>query len=178
MNADDPKPTGFDKSSPDLNQFRRTFESKYGETFNLRPSDIEDFERLLYMFDSFEPKEAAQGLPSCNEESRKTWVRKMLLESIIVVSDINGEIAGHACLIDIEPGIRAELEIMVHQTWRNRGFGSAMLELILEIARHLGYKRVWLVVDAKNSIAVDVYRKHGFKLVGPFDLELELELEL
>ncbi len=172
------QPAGY-REICDSERFRRVVETKFGDRVAVRPAGPHDFALLLAMFDDFEPKQAAQSLPPADEEKRRTWVQDITVNTLgIIALDNLGRAVGHACLIDIEPGRRAELEIMVHQELRNRGLGSCMIPLLLELARHFGYRRIWLAVDARNARAVHLYRKSGFRLIGPMDIELEMELEL
>lgn len=171
-------------SSPGFNEvakaqdLKRTFIDKCGERLIVRPADTNDYGIILCMYDLFEPKQCAQGIPPADPECRKNLVRKIIDKSINVVSETESIAVGHACLIDIEPGVRSELEIAVHQDWRGRGIGTAMLSLLIEVARRCGYRKIWLSVDNTNRSAIHIYRKYGFTFIGPFDSEREMELEL
>jgi RimJ/RimL family protein N-acetyltransferase len=161
-----------------LENFRHTFTDKKGEKLIIRLADKDDYGLILSMYDLFEPKESAQGLPPADSERRKNWVRKILEESLNVISETGPTVVGHACLIDIQPGVRSELIVAVHQDWQGRGLGSAMISLLVEVARRCNYHRIWLTVNATNLKAIHVYKKYGFTFVGPFDSEREMELAL
>ena len=60
----------------------------------------------------------------------------------------------------------ATLGITVAREWRGRGVGSALIAAGLEFARTAGYKRVELVVYARNTAAIGLYEKHGFVREG------------
>lgn len=158
--------------------YTRTFTDKYGEKFIIRPANKKDYSLILKMYDMFEPKESAQGLPPADPERRKNLVLKILDESLSVISEIGSTVAGHIGLIDIEPGIRSEMLVVIHQDWQDRGLGSAMVSLLLELARHCGYYKIWMTVDTRNRKIIKVCQKHGFKFVGPLDLEREMEIIL
>ncbi len=149
---------------------RRTFIDKNGGRFVIRTADKKDYDLLLSMYDMFEPKRCAQGIPPADPELRRKLIKKIIEESVNVVSENGPVIVGHACLIDIDPGIRAELEIAVHQDWRNRGVGTAMMSLLIDVARQLGYSRIWLTVDNTNRRAIHIYQKYGFTFTGPLIL--------
>ena len=157
---------------------RRTFTDKNGNKFIIRPADENDYDLTLRMYDLFEPKESAQGLPPADPDRRKHWIQNVLGESRNVISATGPMVVGHACLIDIQPGVRSELVIAVHQDWQGRGLGSEMTSLLVEIARCYGYHKIWLTVEATNLKAIHVYKKFGFAFMGPFDSEREMELEL
>lgn len=157
---------------------KRVFIDKKKDAFVIRPANKNDFSLLLKMYDDFEPKQCAQGIPPADPILRKKLVQDIINKSLSVVAETEHIITGHACLIDIEPGIRAELEIAVHQNWRDRGLGSVLLSLIIDIAQHCAYSKIWLSVDNTNRRAVHIYQSHGFEFIGPFDSEREMELNL
>ena len=103
----------------------------------------------------------------CSARSSSTWGGP---------SEIGGAVVGHACLIEITPRVLSELAIVIHQDWQGRGLGSAMLSVLLEMAHFCEYHRIWLSVETQNRRAISLYLKHGFKFVGPFDTEREMEL--
>ncbi len=158
--------------------FTHIYTCKQGETITIRPAYKEDYDGILRMYDLYEPKESAQGLPPADPRRRKDLILRILNDSLSIVAEIEGFIAGHAGLIDIDPGIRSELLIVIHQNFQNRGIGSAMVELLLKLARHCRYHSIWMTVDVSNRKIIKVCRKHGFKFVGPFDSEREMELIL
>jgi len=159
-------------------RFRWSSKDKLGGLFLVRPSDVRDYEAVLGMFDEFEPKGGFLHLPPANPEQRRQWVHAAVAQRVNVVAEAGGRIVGHTSLIDVEPGVRGELAIMVHQAYRNRGIGSRMVDLLIELARALGYQRVWMLVEELNTRAVRVFHRKGFHVIGPRDLEIELELVL
>ena len=156
--------------------FTHIFQDKQGHDVFIRVADIDDYGKLLKMYDSFEPKRCAQGMPPADPEVRKKLVRSIINDSLNVVAINSDEIIGHSCLIDIEPGVRGELEIAVHQDWRNLGVGTVLMKLLIEVAGSYGYKRIWLTVDNLNRRAIHVYQKYGFVFAGPIESEREMEL--
>ena len=63
-------------------------------------------------------------------------------------------------------GHTSELANFLHQKIRNRGIGTALNLLALEIAREQGRRRVWLSVEPSNRIAIRSYEKAGFRHEG------------
>ena len=159
-------------------RFRRQGVDKLGEPFQVRPADARDFEAVLRLFEDFEPREGFLGLPPADPGQCRDWVRLGVGDRVNIVAESGGKVVGHAFLIDMEPGVRAELVVMVHQTRRNRGIGSFMMEVLIDLARALGYKLIWMVVERQNSRAIRVFRRKGFRMVGPLDFEIEMELDL
>ena len=48
----------------------------------------------------------------------------------------------------------------------NRGIGSALIEKVVEVAKTLNCKRVWLITSNDNIRAIRFYQKRGFDLAG------------
>ncbi len=156
----------------------RQIRCKRDAKVTLRPAERADFQALCAMFDTFEPKESVQGLPPADPQKRAEWVEQMMTQPVNALAENDGRPVGHACLLEIDPGERGELEIMVHQDWQNRGIGSALLDLLCDLAQARGIHRIWLCVDARNSRAIRIYRNSGFALIGPLDVEIEMERRL
>ena len=171
-------PPSFKKINRTEEDFVKSFTDKYGEQFIIRPADNKDFELILRMYDLFEPKESAQGLPPADPERRKNLIRKIVEESLNIIAENGPAVVGHACLIDIKPGVRSELEIVIHQDWQGHGLGSAMVALLVKVARSCNYQSIWLSVDAANLRAIHIYQKCGFIFTGPLGSEREMELQL
>lgn len=55
-------------------------------------------------------------------------------------------------------------DIQIHEPFRNRGFGTKVLESALEIAKDRGYERIFLKVF-KTSPALNLYYRFGFTCV-------------
>jgi GNAT superfamily N-acetyltransferase len=53
-------------------------------------------------------------------------------------------------------------DLYVVPAWRRRGVGTALLDAVIEIARHDGLKRLRLVADRRNTGALDFYARHGW----------------
>lgn len=68
-------------------------------------------------------------------------------------------------------------------TYRGRGFGSQMVKTLIEQAKQLGYKTIYLDVykPQKQQAAITLYRKLGFKEIQPYHkspAELFMALEI
>ena len=135
---------------------------KRDEPFLVRHLSLADQPALLDMYRDFEPKRAAQGLPPLSEEATRQWLVRSLGKGTHLVVVVGGRIAGHMMLIPMEAG-RVELANFLHQSIRNRGIGTSLNRLALELARDEGYEQVWLSVEPWNRPAVRSYEKVGFR---------------
>jgi ribosomal-protein-alanine N-acetyltransferase len=81
------------------------------------------------------------------------------------VAEQDGEAIGYAVLM---PGVDdAELlDIGISAQQQRRGFGRAVLEAVLVLARELGKQRVVLEVRASNAAAIGLYREMEFTEIG------------
>src|SRR5690606_28199983 len=119
--------------------------------FTIRPYLPSDRPALAAMYADFEPKRAAQGLPPESPDAQRRWLDRTLARGIHQVAEHDGRIVGHVMLIpmDAERDGRpdsAELANFVHQSFRNRGLGTALNRAAVKAAADAGYRRVWLSV--------------------------------
>ncbi len=166
------------QSNSEGNVFIRTYVDKNGFTYIICQADEKDFDAVQRMYDYFEPKESAQGLPPKDPVKRKNLINNILNDLVNVIALNDDNVVGHCALMDIQPGVSAELLIVIHQDWQSLGIGREMTALLIDIARSKNYKKIWLTVEASNIRAIHIYKKHGFKFTEALSSEREMELAL
>lgn len=57
-------------------------------------------------------------------------------------------------------------DLVVRPECRSRGFGSALLDYVVDFAFRGGYQRVTLLTDRINADALRFYARHGFRESG------------
>lgn len=72
----------------------------------------------------------------------------------------DGTVIGHAEYV--AAGGAAEFALMVLPAWRDCGLGKALLNALLEIATQAGQREMLGLIQATNTRALMVARKHGF----------------
>ena len=155
----------------ELIPLHRSFRDKLGRTVFLRPYEEVDFKGLSAMYDEFKPKGMAMGLPPVQEKNRYKWMTGIVKEWFNIVAVLENRIVGHAAL-DMPLGTNArEYMIFVHQDYQNKGIGQALTFSMLEAAREMDTRKVWVVVDNLNRIAITVFKKAGFSFVSEPDTE-------
>jgi ribosomal protein S18 acetylase RimI-like enzyme len=158
----------------------RALPDKAGQPFTVRLYTAADRYALEEMYRAFDPKRRAQGLPPGDGESIHRWLDQVLSAGTHVLVEVEGEVLGHLMVIPID-GHTSELANFLHQKIRNRGIGTALNMLALELAREQGRRRVWLSVEPSNRIAIRSYEKAGFRrLPGSLwapEVEMEVKLE-
>jgi RimJ/RimL family protein N-acetyltransferase len=156
-----------------------TLADRHGRPFTVRRLRPDDRSALEAMYESFQPKWAAQGLPPAGLDRIRRWLARTLATGEHVVVEVDGVLAGHGMLIPIDDE-RAELANFLHQDWRDRGIGTGLNLLLVALAREQAWRRVWLSVEPGNRAAVRSYEKAGFrKLPGTlWAPEFEMEVVL
>jgi L-amino acid N-acyltransferase YncA len=156
-----------------------TFQDKTGCAFLVRPLEVSDRRALEHFYAQFEPKRAAQGLPPADIESIHRWLKKLLRTGHHLVVQIDGRLMGHLMLIPKvdEPGA-LELANFIHQTIRNRGIGTQLNRMGIEIARAAGATRIWLSVEPSNRVAIRSYTKAGFRTIPGSLWAPEIEMDV
>lgn len=150
---------------------------KHGASFLVRAYQPADRAELERMYEDFEPKRAAQGLPAVAPEARRRWLDAVLASGAHVVVEVEGRIMGHGMLIPYE-GSGAELANFLHQSVRDRGIGTALNQTLLDLGRRTAFERVWLSVEPSNRRAVRSYEKAGFRRRFTSGWAPELEMEV
>jgi len=150
-----------------------------GRPFRIRGFEPADRAALERMYEDFEPKRGAQGLPPSGALALRRWLDRVLGEGEHLVLEAEGGLLGHAMLIPLGDGV-AELANFVHQSARNRGIGTALNRAVISLAAESGFRRVWLSVEPSNRAALRSYRKAGFRQRpgSHWAPEVEMELEL
>ena len=87
----------------------------------------------------------------------------------VYVADDEGEIVGRLSVArDQHPASRhvADIGLMVAQTHRRQGVGTALLDAAVDWARHSGVRKLELHVFPWNTAAIALYEKFGFEREG------------
>jgi RimJ/RimL family protein N-acetyltransferase len=144
----------------------------------IRPIGLPHRDLLAAMYDGFDPLGAALGLPPFKVAARERWIQRALEQTVNVAAfSLFGVLAAHCFLAADEPG-SAELAIFVHQGFRRRGVGMALVKAALERARLEGIRRVWAMTSPENRPALRLLAKCGMRLTKSTSYEAELEIHL
>ena len=154
-----------------------TFESRTGLVIEVVEFCENRFDELVEMYNNFEPKRAAQGLPPVGRERIVAWLRRLQKSGHNLLALSNGTVIGHSMLCPMERQ-RAEFAIFLHQDFRNQGIGTGLTDVTLKFARLKGLRNVWLSVEVNNHCAIRVYKKKGFHVSEIFGPEQEMALDL
>jgi len=146
-----------------------------GRPIKIRAYEDSDYNDLTAMYDGFDPKGLEAGLPPIDKKIRHEWIDKIVSSLFNVVALHRGRIIGHATLDIEEVNACPEFLIFIKQGFRYCGIGTRLSEIMKDVARNLGCRKVWLTVRTGNAIAVKVFKKVGFDFVGRIDIQREME---
>lgn len=127
------------------------------QTFQVERATPEDRQGLIEMYESFEPKGAALGLPPRKEPGR--WLDSLRSSPNFLIR-AQGRVVAHAVLC-VE-GDSGETAVFVHQDWRGHGLGKLLLNEMLAEGRRLGLRRVWGMAAPDNFVMLRLADSVGF----------------
>jgi len=149
------------------------FESVYvkdrkGEKILIRQYDHEkDREKLIEMYETFDPDFRCLGLPPISRRAIENWVDYLAEYGFAIVAEKDGRIVGHLVIVPTDDN-KVDLTIFIHQDYQNRGLGQEMMKLIVDYCKKAGFDGIMLVTERTNARAIHVYKKLGFKIVAPY----------
>lgn len=156
------------------------FIDKHGREYIFRFGSIKDFQGLLEMYSKFEPKRSIMGVPPDDSGELKVWVKHFFSKDTknIVVMDPYKKIIGHAAIFPIDTK-RCEYFMALLPTNQSSGIGRTLCINVIETARYLNFKKVWICVEKTNTKALNLHKKLGYSVNGGgFGEDYELEVEV
>lgn len=88
------------------------------------------------------------------------------------------QVIGYAWCTDKEDSMRLISYIGVKEAFRRRGYATQIMEMICRDAKQAGVAVMVLGVEKNNLIAIHLYERDGFKIVGEEDIRLAMIKEL
>ncbi len=136
---------------------------KDANRFEVRPLVSWDYPSLVVMYDAFVPKGSFNGLPPEAREIRHNWIKGVINGGPNFLAWKEFKVIGHVAILPYYfTHMEAEFLIFVSQNSRGTGVGKALTDAIVETAKEIHLKKIWLSVDACNYRAIHLYRKVGF----------------
>ena len=155
-----------------------SIKDKLGRTIILRNARPEDSKALIkylritsaetpYLIR--EPEEI-----TITEEKEKQFIQAKIdaERELMLVAFFDGKHIGNCSLMSIAPykrySYRCDVAIALYKEYCGCGIGKAMLQIVLDVAKSVGYEQAELEVMAENKDAIAMYEKLGFEKFGTF----------
>jgi GNAT superfamily N-acetyltransferase len=81
------------------------------------------------------------------------------------VGEVDGKIVAMGGIRQINETTCELLRMRVYPEYQGQGYGTAILRLLELEARRLGYKGIRLLTGEKQHPAIDLYSRHGYRVV-------------
>ncbi len=154
----------------------KKFKAKNGKEVILRYPKWEDLDDLLEYINHVvknKAKISKQTLVTREEEIKYLAEVFQKIESgdaVYLFPEVDGKVIGNSCIErKKEDALKhvGGLGIGIRKEFTNLGIGTKLVKTLLELAKkELKLKMVTLKVFSNNEIAINVYKKCGFKEVG------------
>lgn len=157
----------------------REFSNRRGQPIRLELLGQPMRRRLVAMYLAYQPRNSFQGLPPIRDEVCIKWVEDLIRDGVSIVAlSAPGDVVGHVVVLPVNPR-KCEMLVVVAPAFQDTGIGTELVRAAAEVARELGFQRMWLPVDAVNVRARHVYEKCGFEYASSrLARELDMALEL
>jgi putative acetyltransferase len=145
-----------------------TAKLKDGREIVLRLLKPDDRGRLLQMVNSFSDETLLWSNPPYDEARIDRWMSGAsdgLSFVAVHEQDIVGIVAIYRQSRPREQGIGGMM-IYLHQDFHGVGLGTIMTQRVLKLAKITGLHRIGLEVVEDNVVAVQLYKRVGFKVEG------------
>jgi len=134
----------------------------------LRLATADDKERLFVMFSTMSESALRWGMPPYTRERIERWFASP--QDMIALTALDGDPVVGWSSIYKQPHPRrkgiGDLGIYLHQDFHGVGLGTIMTKQILALAEKQGMHRISLEVVEDNKVAVQLYKKAGFRIDG------------
>lgn len=142
-----------------------------GELVLLRPLTESDVAEFRHVLEDPEGRRLSP-VPDLSDEMIRAQIRRAHDDPgriELVVTPVEGEnFLGWVVLHSIDPISKsAQLHMVMHPSYRSRGYGTESVELVLKLAfEQMQMHRVGLEVPAANGRAQSMYENIGFQVEG------------
>lgn len=104
-------------------------------------------------------------------EDRLAWFREAQRPPhVVLAAEIDGAVVGWGSLRGFRPRpayrFTAENSVYVHQDWRGKRIGTAILSRLVEIAREGGFRSIIAVIAEGHPDSEALHARFGFEHVG------------
>lgn len=151
-----------------------------GTRVHFRPEIPSDLDMLKAMFLNLSEETRRFLSRPITEERIEGWISNLDYKKALPIVATTTEPQGQERIISVASldfnsseafKHKAELGITVHDDYQDRGLGTILTSHMIDIARQMGLKKVFLRVVTENARAIHVYKKRGFHIEGELKME-------
>ena len=142
---------------------------------NARPEDAEDLIQYLKITSAETPylvREPEEITITKTKEEQFIRDKIDAERELMLVAFMDGKHIGNCSLMSIAPykrySHRCDIAIALYKEYCGFGIGKAMLQIVLDLAKKVGYEQAELEVMTENKDAIHLYEKLGFEKHGTF----------
>ena len=156
----------------------KSMKDKLGRTIvfrNARPEDAEDLIQYLKITSAETPylvREPEEITITKTKEEQFIRDKIDAERELMLVAFMDGKHIGNCSLMSIAPykrySHRCEIAIALYKEYCGCGIGKVMLQIVLDLAKKVGYEQAELEVMTENKDAIYLYEKLGFEKDGTF----------
>lgn len=139
-----------------------------GTDLRVEPATIEDLDALVALVmelmelqDDFRPNRESQtkGIRLILEDPSRGRIfvlrsGERMIGMANLLFTISTAVGGFVILME---------DVVVHPDHRNQGYGSMLVEHVLEFARQKGFQRITILTDKLSAHSQGFFKKHGFE---------------
>jgi RimJ/RimL family protein N-acetyltransferase len=152
-------------------EYEKTLTLGDGTTVLFRPELPTDTEMLWEMFSTLSQESLDFLVHPFPRERIEHWISNINYQEVLPIVAViqqaqNPRIVATASLEFRDAPAekhKTEFGITVHDTYQNKGIGTALTKHMLTIARKKRLRKITLKVLTRNKKAIDLYTKCGFK---------------
>jgi ribosomal protein S18 acetylase RimI-like enzyme len=156
------------------------FIDRQGREHIFRFAGPRDLEKVLVMYRKYRPKRSIMGVPPEDPQRLEAWVRHFFQDGVtnLVVMDPDEAIVGHAAILPITDDV-AEYFMAVLPVDQSAGIGRMLAVNVVEAAKYLSLKRLWIYVEKNNLRVVHLHQELGFVVTeGRWGWDYELTYDV
>ena len=156
----------------------KSMKDKLGRTIvfrNARPEDAEDLIQYLKITSAETPylvREPEEITITKTKEEQFIRDKIDAERELMLVAFMDGKHIGNCSLMSIAPykrySHRCEIAIALYKEYCGCGIGKVMLQIVLDLAKKVGYEQAELEVMTENKDAIYLYEKLGLEKYGTF----------
>ncbi|MCA9877069.1 MAG: N-acetyltransferase [Thermomicrobiales bacterium] len=145
-----------------------------GDGLEIRDATLDDAPAIARIYNQgIEDRLATLETELRSAEERAEWLAaREARHPVLIAVESTGAVLGWASLNRFNPRPAydhvADFSVYVAREARGRGVGGALLGVLVERARALGYHKLVLAAFPNNAAGMRLYERHGFTPVGVY----------